>query len=727
MFGQEVLTPLTYNHLLFKQTLNQSLTPRSSSDSSNYVIGYETLDLPIIDEFSTNKQRPQYNQLPSPLSEYYLIGKCADILKYKNGWYKFSKSPSKEYFYLGSNPPYYIDSVLLTSPTLFSVLDSPDCNTLSPETFYAPTRMKRFSATGQQIWDSLVYDTIIYSAHLKNYFLKGYLWTDRHAYINTHLPYMPPSKGVATLDGLNEYGKGYNAEGIKNDIADYLTSAPINLNGLNGNDSVYLSFLLQPQGLGDNPDVIDSIVVEFRDDRGRWNTVWSRKGGKQVPLDSLKFSFHSVHIKDQIVPSDPNFFYNEFQFRFKNSATISGINDFWHIDFVRLDRNRTYQDTSLTDENFVYELPSVLKYHTLLPTQQYRGNIDLEDTIFGINRNIYPTNSFPFSGHRFICYNENTGIVYGSSSMELPHAAAPLVFHPLEIKNKLNFPTIVSDSTYVVSKIFVSNPDNYIPNDTATIRQFFFNEMAYDDGSAEWSYGTGGLGTKKLAYRFFIPNKDTLAAIKLMYTNTRGSVENLLFDITVWKTIGLNGKQEQILKTLTKIKPQYIDSLNNFVTYGLDIPLEVQDTIYVGWVQSDERNLQVGYDANSTKGYDNIFLMLNNVWSKANVPLKGSPMIRIILDGERKFPTNEVVNAERKLDHQKITFYPNPASQVVTIQIGEWRDVEISIYDMIGKLVLQQPLREGQLDISNLNQGLYYMKFTAEGQWIQTDKLQVIK
>lgn len=724
--SQEVLSPLSSNHLLHKSIWSKTLTARGSNDTANYLIDYDVLLLPFVDEFSTNKQRPPYKELPTPTSEYYVVGSCVKQLNYKMGTYRFSKQVSTEDTYNPAFPPDYIQTNNQT-PILFSLNDTPNCNTLSMQLIYPCSIKRRFSATGQLIWDSLICDTFIYAAHIKNYFLKGYQWTDRHAYINSHLPYMPPSKGVATLDGLNEYGTPYNKE-ITNayGLADYLTSAPIDLLNLTGNDSVYLSFLIQPQGLGDYPDVQDSIQVEFLDDRGRWFPVWTKKGTKQeLAKDSMSFSFAAIHIPDPVVPSDPFYFHDKFQFRFKNYATISGNNDHWHIDFVRLDKNRNYQDTTLRDANFIYELPSVLKHHTLLPAQQYRGQIDLHDTLRAINRNIYPAPIF--SSYKFKCFNENSGLVYGSNVTGIPFAANPLVYHYLLTNTDLNYPNLVEDSTYVTTKIYFDNSDDFKENDTATTRQFFFNEMAYDDGSAEWAYGLQGLGTKKVAYRFFIPNKDTLAAIKVLFSNIDVPVSNLLFNLTLWKKIGMNGQQEEIIKSISNLKPKYLDSLNSFVTFGLDEPLEVQDTIYVGWIQSDERNLQIGYDVNSAKGFDNVFIMTNNVWSKSNIAKsrEGSPMIRLILDGVRKYTTSEIVRANNIMDKSRIVFYPNPANEVINFQVGEHKNIDISVFDMLGKLVLHQSLKEGQADISNLNTGLYFIQFSSEGQWLQTDKLQI--
>lgn len=722
LFAQDYLSPLEIQPLLNPYS-KPKLTPRAD-DSTNYKIDWEVQTLPFVDEFSTNRQRPLDLSQFNAAAEYYVIGKCVDILQYNQGWYRFMKTQSTDDIYDPTNPPLYNRQT--NNPIiLFSLNDSPDCNTLISENIYPPTRIRHFSSSGTLIFDSIIYDTVIYAAHIKELTLKGYLWLDRYAYINTHIPYMPPSKGVATLDGLNEYGKPYN-KSVTNayGLADYLTSAPIDLTGLDGGDSVYLSFMYQPQGLGDWPDYQDSLMVEFLDNRGRWQPVWIKHGLTRAQgTDTMTFYHTLIYIPDPIVPSDPIYFYDKFQFRFKNYATISGNNDHWHIDFVKLDANRNYQDTTIRDFNFVYNLPTLLKNYTLLPTQQYRGSIDLKDTVEAINRNI---SSPIFSAFKYICYNENTGTTYGSNSAGITYSADPLVYHKLAVSGMLMFPNTIEDSTYIQAKVYLDPSDDYVTNDTASHRQFFFNEMAYDDGSAEMAYGIQGLGTKKVAYRFVIPNKDTLAAIKILFSNIDVDVENLVFNINIWKQIGMNGAGEKTLKTLTNIKPIYFDTLNGYATFGLDEPLEVQDTIYVGWVQTDERNLQIGYDRNSELGHNHIFIFTNNIWSKTNIVSKGSPMMRLILDGVRKYGTNKLSETPRLLPH--ISAYPNPASHFVTIETDDYKKKELIIYNLLGKNVLQTSFtKDIQTDISELDEGIYLVNILVEGKSMYQNKLQILR
>ncbi|MEZ4916284.1 MAG: hypothetical protein R2836_04795 [Chitinophagales bacterium] len=65
------------------------------------------------------------------------------------------------------------------------------------------------------------------------------------------------------------------------------------------------------------------------------------------------------------------YFYEDFQFRFRNKASISGNNDQWNIDYIRLDKGRiqTEIDTVIRDVAFMYDFPNVLEKYTTLPLE----------------------------------------------------------------------------------------------------------------------------------------------------------------------------------------------------------------------------------------------------------------------------------------------------------------------------------------------------------------------
>jgi|GEM_PF-2603856 len=111
------------------------------------------------------------------------------------------------------------------------------------------------------------------------------VWSDKYAYINSSYAINPITIGVATLDGLNEYGMPYVSvsDGFVNGQGDYLTTNQICYDAdeeiLNNS---FLSFFYQPQGYGDYPNQTDTLYCQIKDVRsgpdgipyGRWKTIW---------------------------------------------------------------------------------------------------------------------------------------------------------------------------------------------------------------------------------------------------------------------------------------------------------------------------------------------------------------------------------------------------------------------------------------------------------------------
>jgi hypothetical protein len=87
----------------------------------------------------------------------------------------------------------------------------------------------------------------------------GALWLDSYAYRNDRYAVNPRSLGVVTFDGLDANGYPYAIGTSITNTADYLHSKPLDLSPFNAADSLYFSFLVQPEGLGDVPESTDSV------------------------------------------------------------------------------------------------------------------------------------------------------------------------------------------------------------------------------------------------------------------------------------------------------------------------------------------------------------------------------------------------------------------------------------------------------------------------------------
>ncbi|OQX96512.1 MAG: hypothetical protein B6I20_14345 [Bacteroidetes bacterium 4572_117] len=204
------------------------------------------------------------------------------------------------------------------------------------------------------------------------YYPKQKLWTDSFAFINDSYPDLPPSIGAATLDAIDEKGEFYPSAGYEMSfVADYLSSQPINLN-YPGNQTIYLSFYYQAQGLGDNPEEKDSLILEFYEpDAETWNTVWKKEG-----TTNHYFEQEIFHINES------KYLKEGFRFRFKNLASLSANNvpsrvgnvDHWHIDYILLDKDRNSSDLTHHDIAFVKPITSFLNDYQSMPWKHFLVN-----------------------------------------------------------------------------------------------------------------------------------------------------------------------------------------------------------------------------------------------------------------------------------------------------------------------------------------------------------------
>ena len=147
------------------------------------------------------------------------------------------------------------------------------------------------------------------------------LWQDAKVWVNDEMALFQNSLGVATFDGLNEYGFAYKENALGSDsLADVLTSAYLDLQGLS---NVYLSFQLQEGGRGELPSNADSIVVEYWSPvTADWTQVWGQKGsGTSGPFSSV------------ILPvQGANYLQKGFRFRFAAYGARAGAYDIWNVE-----------------------------------------------------------------------------------------------------------------------------------------------------------------------------------------------------------------------------------------------------------------------------------------------------------------------------------------------------------------------------------------------------------
>ena len=529
------------------------------------------------------------------------------------------------------------------------------------------------------------------------------LWEQSSVFVNSTYPINPVTIGVATFDGLDEYGFARDfLQANPSAPSDTLLSQEIDLSAV---DTAYLMFYFQGKGIGDSPELNDSLVLEFFSNTLVWEPIWFSFGQSMQDFEKVV----------QIV-NEPKFMHNEFQFRFRNYATISGNFDHWHIDYVKVDEFLNPNDTmKLNDVAFVYAATSFLKSYEQMPWKHFKNSeIDeMNDTaaVFlrnngaGINvdyqYNIYENNTL-------IAHYPTLGVSRNASIFDYDSIGNFEYRNPPITVNSSVFTSLFPDSvSFKVQHIISTGVDDNKWNDTLCYIQQFNSSFAYDDGVAESAYGINTSGAK-LAYQFKLNRPDTLRAIEMYFPQMLDSVNHIPFYLTVW---GNNGGQPGSILHQQEVYPNHTEN-GEFHYYYLDSIFQLIGTFYVGWEQTTNDLLNIGLDKNKSANQF-MFYNIGSGWTNSSYP--GSWMIRPIVS------VDDIILAQDEIKMDNFKLYPNPAKQELNILLSTIDNI-ISIYNLQGKLVKQSFVStiNCKLNITNLSSGMYVVEvFNNKGRNFQ--------
>jgi hypothetical protein len=460
-----------------------------------------------------------------------------------------------------------------------------------------------------------------------------------------------------------------------------------------------------------------------------WKTVWGADGSTLQQLyDSTGKYFKQVMIPMNNI--DDTLYLNKgFQFRFRNLASMGnntlpgwlGNVDQWNIDYVKLNINRTASDTLLKDVAFACSAPTTLKNYQTMPWSQFKGHQAGE---LAGNFSILLTNLDNITKNTSYTYdvNTNSGTLvnhYDGGSFNIdpyitngyqtyqPHANPPIQFtYPEDTQDSASF-TI----THIFKEAGGADQNNF--NDTIRYSQNFFNFFAYDDGTAENGFGLTPAGSK-LAYKFVLNTPDTLRAVNMFFNRTLDNANVQYFWLTVWNDN--NGQPGSVIYEQNNMRPNLGDSLNQFRTYAFDEPIALSGTFYIGWRQTTNDNLNVGFDRNHDAS-SKIFYNSDGTWS--NTIYSGALMMRPMLG-----KTFSGVNIEEK-HLPMISIYPNPVTgKTFSVTMDEnCADYRYKIMDLAGRVVAEEKIRnQNNLD---LQAGLYIITVYKNMQSVHSQKLIV--
>lgn len=529
--------------------------------------------------------------------------------------------------------------------------------------------------------DDFSYDSNIVSSDL---------WEYSTVYVNRTYPINPPTIGVVTFDGLDEHGFARDFSSNSSEPSDTLLSKKIDLSSVS---SAYFLFFFQAKGLGDAPEPLDKLILEFKNDSLQWETVW-------ISEDTILEDFTKV-IK---VINQNRFLFDEFQFRFVNYATVSGNFDHWHVDYIKIDELQSVADTlQLNDASFVYSSPSFLKRYQEMPWSHFLNNEadELKDSIDILLRNNDAASNIDY---QFNVFN-NGNQVYHYPLIGVSRNVTVLDYDqvgnfsftdpPILLQSNIFTSFEIDSASFLVENILGTNSSDNKLNDTLFYVQNFHSHFAYDDGTAESAYGINVSGAQ-IAYEFKLNRPDTLRAIQMYFPQMLDSVNDIPFKLTVWDDLSSTGNilyQQEVFP--------YHTQNGNYYTYLIDEPFKLVGTFYVGWEQITEDLLNIGLDKNNVSN-SYMFYNIGSGWNQSSY--FGSWMIRPVLSMKPIVSSVDYVSFDTKI-------YPNPVDTYCFVKTSE-NNCIIKVFSVHG--VMQKKIFSKnsltKLDLKDFSSGIYFIE-----------------
>lgn len=705
--AQEKLNDLTTNSKLTQENKNTFQRNSLSWYPTNVYGIADTIALPFVDDFSTNKFPDYYYYSYLPQNRSYGIYRSRKVngLVPSNPIIEYSRiattqidstqtPPVATTFPTFSLSYFSINNVYPASPF---VADSTAQVYPAYNTYINPNGIEFQAQSSSYFRDSLITDSI-YTIKLSQ---KNALWIDKNetVYRNNNFPINPPTIGCITFDGLNKNGMPYDFSAPTTyGSADTITSKPINLN-YSSNPGVYMMFYYQAKGRGNDPEFEDSLRLEFRAPNKKWTRVWGKTGYN--PGNDTNF------VKVVININDTAFLKNAFQFRFRNYASLSGNLDHWNVDYVLITADAN--DTIIKDAAFVYPIKSFVRPYTSMPYNQYSSANMLAATQNYI-RNLSNADINISYRFRLTDFFESTtyssfdvdNISFYSNALNNCELCSR-VLNPL-LNLGYQFPQNTECTEYKIKQyIQPLSISSNLNNDTLVHLQQFANYFSYDDGSAEAAYGIENSPLAEVLCEYELINPASLSALQIHFNPSLVDVGFQDFSIVVRGANSNASTPGDSLYEQEYLVPQYAQKRDGFYEYTLSSPVSLPaGKFYVGIKQYYNQALNIGFDRN-INNYDKLFFkQFQGSWF--NTQFNGSLMIRPVVAACANGLPSPIVENEPT---NKMEIFPNPANQTLTVYAGL-----VTIYDLLGNQVFQSFSNDKnhQIDVSALSVGIYLVK-----------------
>ncbi|MEO1653590.1 MAG: T9SS type A sorting domain-containing protein, partial [Bacteroidota bacterium] len=442
-----------------------------------------------------------------------------------------------------------------------------------------------------------------------------------------------------------------------------------------------------------------------------------------------------------------------FQFRFRSVGRLSGLYDAWHVDYVFMNRDIN-PNSFFTEEIACSQNPEYfLSNYSAMPLNQYlvapfrETNFNYSTTLNNLSdpaTQDAPSFTFTLENFGDTLFNQerpnfildgdaqNSPIVENSfDSTFLANNVLPILSadpnRAQQITSRFNVSTQDSDA------LFGPNADFRI-NDTISRVTELGDFYAYDDGTAEFGIGINQR-FGQVAVRFLANEPDTITDVLFHLTKLERDLTGITFNLTIWQDIN-NITGDSVLFKIN-VPVRYAEERNGFLSIKDITKLVVGDTdtifrfeptvvrgvFYIGWEQTTNDRLTMGFDRNNDSTAD-IFFNIGDRWESFEVTSddslrqkeRGSIMIRPVFG-----QASTVVTSVEQLPEPEISIFPNPSDNQLFIE----GDIPVSIqfFDLYGRLIKTQASPRGQnlekLSVSELPSGTYILKgFYPNGQQI---------
>ncbi len=536
------------------------------------------------------------------------------------------------------------------------------------------------------------------------------LWESKGLMPSMTMGIDPPSIGVCFMDGVDSQGTPYERDRLINGKGDQLISKPIDLSAIASSEenSVYLSFFWQPGGKGELPDVTDQLELHVMNNSGQWVKIWEVVGGDE----SLRQQF-----TQEMIRITPEYFHDNFQFKFQYVGRLSGPFDSWILDYVYLDKGRSASDYFYEDRTLTKMPNSPFGKYTAIPLYMLAADANgYLNVIEGQFKNL--NNRFRAMEFTLELRNHQTGSLIKSINSNTPINPVP------QARERRNFTTRISEPIVwteevpfdLETKLYLSTGDDFKVrqvvgrdtvfepsidfrmNDTVKFMLPVRDFLAYDNGSVDYSAGINQR-SGMLAVRYDVAGEAFVSGVSINFTNylQRGNAVELM----VWDSLGRQPvyRQEVLIPEL--------ESMDDFAFFPIDTAVRVSGSFYVGFTQFTNDFIYVGLDKSSDTG-EEVFFNVAGSWEQ-NTTVAGSLMIRPHLSTTPPVMPEEGTGEE-------VRIYPNPVLNRLTM---EGVVDEIWVVDFQGREinVPVESVENGKvLTFVNQHKGIYLIRYMHQNK-----------